>query len=209
MHPAIALDADGRPVSALTSNIGHLLGTGLCDAEESAAIARQLVGPELNSGYGVRTMAVNTGGYNPLGYHTGSVWTHDTMIAASGLAAAGFRSEAEILVTGLVEASSASRGRLPELFGGYAGVAGGRPMAYAASCHPQGWAAASMIEGLRILLGIDIDVRAGTVRITRASELLHGHRVDGLVVDGDSVTVAVSGDGKLAWEGLRLRVTAD
>ncbi|MGH3370255.1 MAG: hypothetical protein ACRDPR_09655, partial [Nocardioidaceae bacterium] len=164
---------------------------------------------ELNSGYGVRTMAANTAGYNPLGYHTGSVWTHDTMIAASGLAAAGFRREAETLVTGLVEASSAFRGRLPELFGGYAAVAGGRPTAYAASCHPQGWAAASVVEGLRILLGVEVDVPAGTVRSTGVSELLHGHHVDGLMFNGAPVSVAVSGHGEFAWEGLRLDVAAD
>ncbi len=153
-------------------------------------------------------MATSTAGYNPLGYHTGSVWTHDTMIAASGLAAAGFRSEAETLVTGLVEAAPAFRGRLPELFGGYAAVPGGGPTAYAASCHPQGWAAASLVEGLRILLGVEVDVPAGTVRTTRASELLHGHDVDGLVVGGDPVSVAVSRDGDLTWQGLRLDVAA-
>jgi glycogen debranching enzyme len=203
-HPAIALDADGRPVSSLSSNIGHLLGTGLCDAEQSAAIARLLVDPELFSGYGVRTMATSTGGYNPLGYHTGSVWPHDTMIAAGGLAAEGFRPEAETLVTGLVEASTAFRGQLPELFGGYAAAPGGRPTAYAASCHPQGWSAASLVEGLRILLGVDVDVPAGTVRTTRPSRILHGHRVDGLVIDGDPVSVAVSADGELSWKGLNL-----
>jgi glycogen debranching enzyme len=206
-HPAIALDAHDRPVSALTSNIGHLLGTGLCDAEESAAIARLLVGPELNSGYGVRTMASTTTGYNPLGYHTGSVWTHDTMIAASGLAAAGFRTEAETLVTGLLDASTAFRGQLPELFGGYPAVPGGGPTAYAAACHPQGWAAASVVEGVRILLGLDVDVPQG--RISTAAPVgaaLRGHQVDGLVIDGDPASVEVSLDGELRWDGLGLDV---
>jgi glycogen debranching enzyme len=206
-HPAIALDARDRPVSALTSNIGHLLGTGLCDAEESAAIARLLVGPELNSGYGVRTMATTTTGYNPLGYHTGSVWAHDTMIAASGLAAAGFRTEAETLVTGLLDASTAFRGQLPELFGGYPAVPGGGPTAYGASCHPQGWAAASVVEGVRILLGLDVDVPHGRVSTaTPVGEALRGHRVDGMVIDGRRASVEVSLEGELRWEGLGLEV---
>ncbi|HET7196574.1 MAG TPA: glycogen debranching N-terminal domain-containing protein, partial [Nocardioides sp.] len=206
-HPAIALDAHDRPVSALTSNIGHLLGTGLCDAEESAAIARLLVGPELNSGYGVRTMASTTTGYNPLGYHTGSVWAHDTMIAASGLAADGFRTEAELLVTGLLDASTAFRGRLPELFGGYPAVPGGSPTAYAAACHPQGWAAAAVVEGVRILLGLDVDGPSGRVSIaTPVGEALRGHRVDGLVIDGEPASVEVSLDGELRWDGLGLDV---
>jgi hypothetical protein len=202
-HPAIALDAHDRPVSALTSNIGHLLGTGLCDAEESAAIARLLVGPELNSGYGLRTMASTTTGYNPLGYHTGSVWSHDTMIAASGLAASGFRTEAEVLVTGLLDASTAFRGQLPELFGGYPAVPGGGPTAYAASCHPQGWAAAAVVEGVRILLGLDVDVPHGRIGTAiPVGEALRGHRVDGLVINGEPASVEVSLDGELRWDGL-------
>jgi glycogen debranching enzyme len=206
-HPAIALDAHDRPVSALTSNIGHLLGTGLCDAEESAAIARLLVGPELNSGYGVRTMASSTTGYNPLGYHTGSVWTHDTMIAAGGLAAAGFRTEAETLVSGLLDASTAFRGRLPELFGGYPAVPGGRPTAYASSCHPQGWSAASVVEGVRILLGLDIDAPHGRVSTAApVGRALRGHRVEGLVINGQPASVEVSLDGELRWDGLGLDV---
>jgi glycogen debranching enzyme len=204
-HPAIALDAHDRPVSALTSNIGHLLGTGLCDDEESAAIARLLVGPELNSGYGVRTMASTTTGYNPLGYHTGSVWTHDTMIAAGGLAAAGFRTEAATLVTGLLDASTAFRGQMPELFGGYPAVPGGGPTAYAASCHPQGWSAASVVEGVRIMLGLDVDVPHGRVDVAGpAAEALRGHRVNGLVIDGQAASVEVSLDGELRWVGLGL-----
>lgn len=201
-HPAIALDAHDRPVSALTSNIGHLLGTGLCDAEESAAIARLLVGPELHSGYGVRTMASTTTGYNPLGYHTGSVWTHDTMIAASGLAASGFRAEAETLVTGLLDASTAFGGRLPELFGGYPAVPGGGPTAYAAACRPQGWAAAAVVEGLRILLGLDVDVPHGRIStVAPVGEAVRGHRVDGLVIKGEPASVEVSLDGELRWNG--------
>ena len=201
-YPAVALDGTGRPVSALTSNIGHLLGTGLCNAEENAAIAKHLVGDRLNSGFGLRTMATDTGGYNPLGYHTGSVWTHDTMVAARGLAADGFRAEAETLVHGLLDASVAFRGRMPELYGGYPAVPGGRPTAYAASCHPQGWSAAAMVEGLRILLGLEVDVPANQVRFARPSEVLFGHTVSGLRVAGREVSVSVSSNGETVVKGI-------
>ena len=79
-YPAVALQDDGAPVDSLSSNIGHLLGTGLLSPEESALVARRLGGPDLNSGFGLRTLAVLLG-YNPFSYHRGSVWPHDTAIA--------------------------------------------------------------------------------------------------------------------------------
>ncbi|MEP6666984.1 MAG: amylo-alpha-1,6-glucosidase, partial [Nocardioidaceae bacterium] len=202
-HPAVALDGRDRPVSALTSNIGHLLGTGICNEQEAAQIAHLFVGRLLNSGYGLRTMATDTAGYNPLGYHTGSVWTHDTMIAASGLATDGFHSEAAELVLGLVDASASFQGRMPELFGGYQAVPGGQPTAYAASCRPQAWSAASLIEGLKVLLGIAVDIPHGIVRVAApANEILRGLSVDGLVLGGREVSLTVSGSGELDFTGL-------
>ncbi len=85
-YPAIALDGDGTAVDSLSSNIGHLLGTGLLNGRESDLVARRLLGPDLNSGLGLRTLAASSGGFNPLSYHGGSVWAHDTAIAISGLA---------------------------------------------------------------------------------------------------------------------------
>ena len=41
-HPALALDAAKRPVDSLTSNIGHLLGTGMLTDAETEAISRLL-----------------------------------------------------------------------------------------------------------------------------------------------------------------------
>ena len=97
-----------RPVDTVTSNIGHLLGTGLLDARGAALVARRLVSPELDSGFGLRTMSTDSAGYWPLSYHGGSVWTHDTAIAILGLARDGFAAEAAALVRG----AAARRGRL-------------------------------------------------------------------------------------------------
>ena len=83
---ALALDGDGRPVDSLTSNIGHLLWSGIVDEEKADACARHLMGDRLFSGWGVRTMAVGEGGYNPIGYHVGTVWPHDNSLIALGLA---------------------------------------------------------------------------------------------------------------------------
>ena len=77
-YPALALDGSGEPVDPVASNMGHLLGTGLLNEQESALVARRLGSPELSSGFGLRTLASSSAGFNPLSYHGGSVWTHDT-----------------------------------------------------------------------------------------------------------------------------------
>ncbi|MEW1808151.1 glycogen debranching N-terminal domain-containing protein [Pseudarthrobacter sp. NPDC080039] len=152
IHPAVALESDGRPVTALTSNIGHVLGTGLCTAEEATEIADRLMNPVLDSGYGLRTMASDTAGYNPLGYHTGSVWTHDTIIAATGLAREGKPHQAARLAQGIMDAAQAFNHRIPELHGGYP-ASEGPPAPYAAACRPQAWSAAAIIAAIPLLNG--------------------------------------------------------
>jgi glycogen debranching enzyme len=145
-YPAIALDGAKRPVDALTSNLGHLLGTGLLNAAEEKIVAAHLVSPSLASGFGLRTLSTGAAGYWPLGYHIGSVWTHDTAIAVRGLAAAGFAAEAAELAEGLLRAAVAFDYRIPELYSGDAGDAS--PVPYPAACRPQGWSAASSIAVL-------------------------------------------------------------
>ena len=146
--PALALDGHKRRVDSLTSNIGHLLGTGLLDAEEELSVARQLAGPELDSGLGLRTMSAADGGYSPLSYHCGSVWPHDTAIAIHGLHRAGLGEYAAGLVEGLLRASVAFDQRLPELWSGE-----GRPVPYPAACRPQAWSAAAAVAVAGVLAG--------------------------------------------------------
>ena len=147
--PAIALDRNGRPADTVTSNLGHLLGTGLLDPEETDAVVRRLARSDLDSGFGLRTMSAGEVGYNPLSYHCGSVWPHDTAIAIAGLAASpgpAAAAAARSLINGLLAAAPAFAGRLPELYGGQAGATEGRPVPYPISCRPQAWsAAASMV----------------------------------------------------------------
>ena len=85
-YPAIALDGSGRPVDTVTSNIGHLLGTGLLSAAEAERVVSRLGASDLDCGHGLRTMSSNAAGFNPISYHGGSVWPHDTAIALNGLA---------------------------------------------------------------------------------------------------------------------------
>jgi glycogen debranching enzyme len=144
-YPAIALDAQKRPVDTVTSNIGHLLGTGLLSAEEAALVARRLVAPELASGYGLRTLSTDSAGYWPLSYHGGSVWTHDTAIAITGLTADGFHAEAAELSEGLLRAAVAFDYRMPELYGGDPAAETPVPIPYPAACRPQAWSAAAAV----------------------------------------------------------------
>ena len=144
-YPAIALDASKKPVTTVTSNIGHLLGTGLLSGDEEALVAARLVSPELSSGFGLRTMSTSAAGYWPLGYHLGTVWTHDTAIAITGLARAGFAREARHLADGLLAAAPSFDYRMPELHGGDAADETGSPVPYPASCRPQAWAAAAAV----------------------------------------------------------------
>ncbi len=139
-YPALALDGSKRRVDSLTSNIGHLLGTGLLDADEEVLVARRVAGDALDSGLGLRTMASTDGGYHPLSYHCGSVWPHDTAIVIAGLQRAGLRTYADGLVEGLLDAAALFGGRLPELWSGE-----GRPVPYAPSCRPQAWSAAAAV----------------------------------------------------------------
>jgi hypothetical protein len=153
-YPAIALDAAKRPVDTVTSNIGHLLGTGILDHDQSALIARRLDSPELNSGFGLRTMSTDSTGYWPLSYHGGSVWTHDTAIAIRGLTAEGFPAEAAHLTEGLLAAASGFDYRMPELHSGDAATDFGRPVPYPAACRPQAWSAAAAISVMADRLGL-------------------------------------------------------
>ena len=144
-YPAIALDAHGAPVDSLTSNIGHLIGTGILDEEEERTCARLLAGESLSSGFGVRTMSTGAAGYWPLSYHGGSVWAHDTAIAVHGLMRAGLRSEAAGIARQLVDAAEGFDYRMPELHAGDERIPGARPVPYPAACRPQAWSAAAAV----------------------------------------------------------------
>src|SRR6266404_1484573 len=116
---ALALDGRKRKVDSLTSNVGHLLWSGIVDEGKAEALARHLLGPKLFSGWGVRTMAEGEAGYNPIEYHNGTVWPHDSVFVAAGLARYGFREEASRIVEAILQASIFFRFRLPEVFAGY------------------------------------------------------------------------------------------
>ncbi len=162
---ALALDADKRPVDSLASNVGHCLWSGIVDAEHAAAVAARLAGPEMFTGWGVRTLASTMDAYNPMSYHNGSVWPHDNAIAVAGLMRYGFVAEAQRIARGIVAAGADFGGRLPELFCGFDRGDFEQPIPYPTSCSPQAWSAASPLLLLRSLLRFDPDVPAGVVHL--------------------------------------------
>ncbi|MEU0246064.1 glycogen debranching N-terminal domain-containing protein [Streptomyces sp. NPDC006235] len=195
-YPAVALDGDGRPVDSVTSGFGHLLGTGLLNAEESALLAARIAGPDLDAGHGLRTYSSDAVGYNPYGYHVGSIWPHDTAIAVHGLIRAGFPDAAASLADGLLTASAAFDARLPELFAGHGTEAGPGPAPYPASCRPQAWAAASSVLVLQAALGLNADVPGGTVTVASTFARNYGPlSLNGFQVDGNRLDVTVTADG--------------
>jgi glycogen debranching enzyme len=202
-YPAMALDRDGRPVDSLTSNIGHLLGTGLLDDAESVLVARALASPAMSGGYGLRTMSTKDAGFSPLSYHCGSVWPHDTAIAVAGLARAGFGAQAAGLAEGVLAAAEAFGYRLPELYGGDDRVALGRPVPYPAACHPQAWSAAAGVAILTAALGLEPDVPAGELRLRpMAGAPLGAMKARGLRIAGWPVDVTLDGAGRVTVDGL-------
>jgi glycogen debranching enzyme len=162
---ALALDGAKHQVDAVTSNMAHCLWTGIVDGEKAAAVAAHLVDPRLNSGFGVRTLATDMSAYNPMSYHNGSVWPHDTAIVIAGLAEYGFIQEAQQIALNLIDASEYFGGRLPELFCGFSRAEFPHPVPYPTSCSPQAWAAASSRMVLRSLLRFHPDIPHGQVHL--------------------------------------------
>jgi glycogen debranching enzyme len=142
---ALALDGDKQPLAVLASDAGQLLWSGIVPREFAAPLVATLFSDALWSGWGVRTLGTDEVRYNPLSYHNGSVWPHDTALIAGGLARYGFSSEARRIRNALFDlAASQADLRPPELIGGY-GRTDAPPVPYPVACRPQAWAAAALV----------------------------------------------------------------
>ncbi|MFG2102387.1 glycogen debranching N-terminal domain-containing protein [Micromonospora echinaurantiaca] len=207
-QPALALDRDKRPVDSLTSNIGHLLGTGLLTGDEEAQVARLLGTEAMAGGFGLRTMSSDDAGFSPLSYHCGSIWTHDTAIVLAGLARAGFHDTALGLADGLLAAAEAFDYRLPELYGGDDRSVLGRPVPYPAACRPQAWSAAGAVLLLQAAAGLYPDMPAGRVTVAPLAGL-GGIAAEGLRIAGAPVAVTVDRAGHATVTGLPSGLTIE
>ncbi|MDR3511784.1 MAG: glycogen debranching N-terminal domain-containing protein [Caulobacteraceae bacterium] len=190
----IAIDGDGRLCTPATSNAGHLLFMGLAEPGRAVQVTRRLLSPAFDSGWGVRTLADGAARFNPISYHNGSVWPHDTSLCVAGMARYGERAGVVKLVDDVFQAAQAFDMRMPELFCGFPRQAGEPPIAYPVACMPQAWAAGSVFLLLQACLGLTVDAARREVRLVRPV-LPTG--VDALAIDD----LEVAG----ARIGLRLR----
>jgi glycogen debranching enzyme len=204
---ATALDGDKRPVDALTSNIGHCLWSGIVPPERAGRVADHLVGETMWTGFGVRTLASDMGAYNPMGYHTGSVWPHDNALVAAGLMRYGHVAEAQRVALGILDAARAFGGRLPELFCGFDRDEFPAPVPYPTSCSPQAWAAATPVSLLQTLLRFHPDLPCGRLGFEPAlPEAMLPLRVGNLQLAGSRLVLEV-GSGGWSVHGLPPQVT--
>ncbi len=193
---AVGLDGAKRHIDSITSNTGHCLWTGIVPTARSAAVAEQLGSDRLFSGWGIRTLDTTTPGYNPLSYHCGSVWPHDTAIAVAGLARHHHDAVAARLLRGLVDAAAHNAGRLPELFAGFSRSDISTPVPYPTSCAPQAWAAASPLLLVRSMLGLEPDLTEGVVRLRPRLPAGVGRlAVRGMPLGQGHVTIEATADG--------------
>ena len=167
----LALDKDKKQVDSLCSNIGHLLWSGIVPPSRVDAVADRLMGPDLWSGWGVRTMSAADGAFNPLSYHNGTVWPHDNSLIAWGLARYSRWPEAQRIIRRMLNAAGHFDYQLPEVFAGLPRADTPFPIAYPTAARPQAWAAGTPVLLLQILLGLRPDIRNHQLRSVLPLEL--------------------------------------
>jgi glycogen debranching enzyme len=186
---ALALDGDKKQVDSLTSNVGHLLWSGIVPEDRAKAVVSKLMSREMFSGWGIRTMSMKDKGYNPIEYHNGTVWPHDTSIIAEGMRRYGFREEASLLGFAMIEAAARFSYRLPEVFAGFPREETEIPVQYPTASRPQAWAAGAPLLALRTILGMDV-VDGRLEYDPHMPEGLGGVKVVGLHCRGKKKTIS-------------------
>ena len=197
---AQALDGTKRQVRAITSNPGHCLWMRIIDRPKAALVAQRLMGPDLFSGWGIRTLSDRAVNYDPCSYHNGSVWPFDTALAVAGLRQYGFAAESERVARALMEASIDSPlHRPPEVFCGDDREPGAAPREYWNTCTPQLWSAAAMFTCVSSILGLEADPRRKSLRVSPMKTALWNRiEVTGLHFAGQRVDFTVEGTEVIA-----------
>jgi len=165
-YPALALDGDGKQVTAVSSNAGHCLWSGIIDGEHADRVADRLLGREMDSGWGLRTLSARASYYNPISYHNGSVWPHDNAIIIEGLRRIGRTKESHKIMGDMVAVAQNQQDfRLPELVCGFERTNWSKPINYPVSCSPQAWAAGSIFQTLSACFNFQPDAKNKILRI--------------------------------------------
>ena len=165
---ALALDGSKRRVETPTSNPGHCLWSRIVEDDRAPKVVRRLLSPALSSGWGIRTLAAKQKPYDPIGYHTGSVWPHDNALIAHGMRRYGFDREARQVLDQLALAGAFfPYARFPEVFCGFSSQEVPVPVQYPVACRPQAWASGAPLLMVRSYGGFAADAPNGKLYIDR------------------------------------------
>jgi len=164
---AIGLDGNGRQIDSITTNPGHALWAGIAEPELATKYLDRFLEPAMWSGWGLRTLADTMAAYDPLSYHNGSVWPHDTAVCAAGAARYGRWDVVDHIIDGALDAASEFDGRPPELFAGIDRAEAPMPVRYPASCSPQAWSSASTLLHIRTMLDLKPSANRTTLDVGR------------------------------------------
>jgi glycogen debranching enzyme len=190
-HFVLALDGRKRQVDAMTSNVGHLLWSGIVHDERAQSVVERLLADDVWTGWGVRTMSSNDAAYGALEYHNGTVWPHDTAFVAEGMRRYGFRDEAWTLARAVIDAAAHFGYRLPELFAGFPRDEADTPVEYPDANRPQAFAAGAPLLALRTLAGLDV-VDGRLAYLLEAPEGVGRVRISGLRPRGREQDVEIA-----------------
>lgn len=159
---AYALDGEKKKVMSVVSNVGHCLWSGIIAPERAKRVVERLMQPDMNSGWGIRTLSAAHPSFNPYSYHNGAVWPHDNGIIAMGFRRYGFAWEAGRIAADINDAASHFvLNQLPELFAGIQRNGGNFPVQYLGANVPQAWAAGSVFMLMQAMLGYQPDAPNG------------------------------------------------
>jgi glycogen debranching enzyme len=165
---ALALDGQKRQCKVRASNVGQCLFAEIASPERAERIADLLSSDDFFSGWGIRTLGRREARYNPMGYHTGSIWPHDNALIALGLSRYGLNDRVLPITSGLFEAGTYfDLNRMPELFCGFRRQASEGPVLYPVACAPQAWAAGSVFMLLQACLGLEVDAPRRVLRFNQ------------------------------------------
>jgi glycogen debranching enzyme len=163
---AYLLDGQKRKVLSVSSNPGHCLFSGIVPPDRAERVVRRLLEPDMNSGWGIRTLSADHPAFNPYSYQNGSVWPHDNGIIAEGFKRYGFHKEAAEIALQISRAAGYFQmSQVPELYAGVQRADGMFPVQYLGANVPQAWAAGSAFMLVQALLGIQPDAPRGKLYV--------------------------------------------
>jgi glycogen debranching enzyme len=180
-------------------------------------VAERLRAADMFNGWGIRTLSSLSPAYNPMGYHTGSVWPHDNSMIGMGLRSLGLIDQSLELFQGLFNMTSQQPyQRPPELFCGYEMNGDNAPVQYPVACTPQAWATGSIFQLLQMMVNLVPDAQNNCLRIIDPALpesinnlSFHNLRVGGTILDLEFERIGSTTACRVAKKRGNLRVVIE